>query len=158
MTSYNLLRKPWLPVVRADGTREPIRLRDISALEIIRIDTGRGDCDIALTEMLIGLLAVVLDPRMSKVSWIKRWRSPPTAEDLDAAFEPLAPAFDFDGVGARFFQDIEELTGGTTPVASLLIDAPAEHFVKPGGIRVLSRRGAAIALATLQTCAPAGGA
>ena len=158
MTTFSLLREPWLPVVRADGTRAPSRLRDIAAPEISRIDTGRGDCDIALTELLIGLLAVAFDPRVTKQQWIKRWRTPPTQAELDAAFEPFAQAFDFDGAGARFFQDIENLKGNTTPVEALLIDAPAEHFVKPGGVRVLSRRGAAILLATLQTCAPAGGA
>ena len=158
MTTYNLLREPWLPVVRADGTRTPVRLRDITGPEIRRVDTGRGDCDIALTELLIGLLAIALDPRVSNVKWIKRWRNPPSPAELDAAFEPFAKAFDFDGAGARFFQDIEDLMGGTTPVGALLIDAPAEHFVKPGSVRVLSRRGAAIVLATLQTCAPAGGA
>ncbi len=158
MTAFNLLREPWLPVVRADGTRVPIRLRDLADTEISRIDTGRGDCDIALTELLIGLLAIALDPRLTKAKWTRHWRNPPSAAELDAAFEPFAKAFDFDGAGARFFQDIEDLKGDMTPVAALLIDAPAEHFVKPGSIRVLSRRGAAIVLATLQTCAPAGGA
>ena len=158
MTTCNLLREPWLPVVRADGARVSILLRDMGNPDVVRIDAGRGDCDIALTELLIGLLAVALDPRKTKLKWIARWRKPPTAAELDAAFEPFARAFDFDGTGARFFQDIEDLKGNTTPVEALLIDAPAEHFVKPGGIRVLSRRGAAIVLATLQTCAPAGGA
>ncbi len=158
MTTYNLLREPWLPVVRADEIRVLIRLRDVATPEIIRIDTGRSDCDIALTELLIGLLAVAFDPRVTKAKWSKHWCSPPTSAELDAAFEQFAKAFDFDGAGARFFQDIEDLKGDTTPVEALLIDAPAEHVVKPGGIRVLSRRGAAIVLATLQTCAPAGGA
>ncbi len=158
MTTFNLLREPWLPVVRADGTRASIRLRDIAAPEFCRIDAGRGDCDMALTELLIGLLAVALDPRLTKQKWLKHWQTPPTATELGAAFELFAKAFDFDGAGPRFFQDIEDLKGDTTPVGALLIDAPAEHFVKPGGVRVLSRRGAAIVLATLQTCAPAGGA
>lgn len=38
------------------------------------------------------------------------------------------------------------------------MDVPAAHFIKPGRTGVLSRAGAAIALATLQTSAPAGGA
>ena len=95
MTAYNLLREPWLPGVRADGTRAPIRLRDIADPEISRIDTGRGDCDIALTELLIGLLAVALDPRQTDVYWSERWRTPPTATELDIAFEPYAAAFEF---------------------------------------------------------------
>jgi CRISPR system Cascade subunit CasA len=158
MTTYNLLREPWLPVVRADGARASIHIRDIAELQIARIDSGRGDCDIALTELLIGLLAIAFDPRATNVRWIKRWRTPPGPAEIDKALVPFEQALDFDGPGARFFQDIEDVKGDTTPVAALLIDAPAAHFVKPGGVSVLSRRGAAIVLATLQTCAPAGGA
>ena len=157
MPSYNLLREPWLPVVRADGTRVSIRLCDVGEPDVVRIDSGRGDCDISLTELLIGLLAVSLDPQATDVKWMKRWKVPLSADELEAAFEPFAQAFDFDGAGPRFFQDREDLQGPTTPVEALLIDAPAGHFVKPGGIRVLSRCGAAIMLATLQTCAPEGG-
>src|SRR5262249_18670827 len=71
-----------------------------------------------------------------------------------------------DGDGPRFFQDREALEGEATDIGALLIDAPgeksirdnADHFVKRGRTGVLSRAGAAIALLTLQTSAPTGGA
>src|SRR5690606_21081264 len=63
------------------------------------------------------------------------------------------------GPEARFFQDLDDLDGGVvTPVSALFMDAPAEHFIKPGNVDVLSRRGATLAVMTLQTNAPAGGA
>ena len=65
------------------------------------------------------------------------------------------------------FRIIDPLDGGAkVPVSSLLMEMPgaqtlkdnADHFVKRGGASVLSRSGAAIALLTLQTSAPSGGA
>ena len=128
MPSYNLLREPWLPVVCADGTRTFIRMCEIGQPDIVRIDSGRGDCDIALTELPIGLLAVALDPKATNVKWMNRWKFPPSATELEAAFEPFARAFDFDGLGARFFQDREDLQGGTTLGAR-----PDSHCSHGGG-------------------------
>ncbi|HEX5958665.1 MAG TPA: type I-E CRISPR-associated protein Cse1/CasA, partial [Hyphomicrobiaceae bacterium] len=132
---------------------------------IVRIDSGRPDCDISLTELLIGLLAVAFGPK-DRRQWAARYRNPPTSQELEAAFRPLEPALMLDGDGARFFQDREALAGEINGVEALFIDAPggntlrenADHFVKRGRTAVLSRAGAAIALATLQTSAPLGGA
>ena len=83
-----------------------------------------------------------------------------------AAFAPFAPVFSFDGEGPRAYQDFEDFATEPTAVEALLIEAPgaatvtknAALLVKPGRVEVLSRRAAAIALLTLQTMAPAGGA
>lgn len=160
---FDLLREPIVPVLRSDQKRVWVRLADIAdpheGHTLLRVDSGRADCDTSLTEFLIGLLAVTLDPVMTKVGWLKRWRAPPAATELETAFAPFAGGFLLDGPGARFFQDLDDLDGGAeTPVGALFMDAPAEHFVKPGGTVALSRRGAALALLTLQTNAPAGGA
>ncbi|HRO48515.1 MAG TPA: type I-E CRISPR-associated protein Cse1/CasA [Hyphomicrobium sp.] len=85
-------------------------------------------------------------------------RKSPRRADLETAFAPFEAALILDGLGNRFFQDSEELQGATTPVSALFMDSPAEHFVKPGRTTVFSRVGAAIALATLQTSSPSGGA
>ncbi len=66
----------------------------------------------------------------------------------------------------RFGQDREDFAGEAVPVGQLLIEAPGantvkrnlDHFVRRGRIETLSRAGAAIALFTLQTYAPSGGA
>lgn len=166
---YNLLQVAWIPVALADGRRVFVRPCDISesyeGQTILRIATGRPDCDIALTEFLIGMLAVTLAPERIK-DWLKRYRSPPSRAELEAAFAMLEPAMNLDGEGPRFFQDLEPLDGEPNGVDALFVDAPgtstirnnADHFVKRGRTSVLSRAGASIALATLQTGAPSGGA
>jgi CRISPR system Cascade subunit CasA len=159
---YSLVRRAWVPVALEDERRVFVRPCDITSLyegeSIVRIDTGRPDCDISLTELLVGLLAAALGPK-DRRQWVARYREPPTCEELNAAFRPLEPAMVLDGEGPRFFQDLEALDGKPNGVEALFIDAAgsATHFVKSGRTTVLSRAGAAIALATLQTSAPAGG-
>ena len=155
--TYSLVGRPWLPVALVNGQREYVRLCDVTRPDIIRLDTGRPDCDISLTEFLIGLLAVAMGPK-DRRDWKNRYKDPPTLAELDAVLQPFGPAMTLDGDGERFFQDREVLVGTATPVAALFMDAPAEHFQVEGRIVVLSRAGAALALATLQTSAPAGGA
>ena len=166
---FNLLHERWIPVALSDGKRAFVRLGEISqphdGRAIVRIATGRPDCDISLTEFLIGLLAVTMGPETRR-DWVKRYRSPPSREELEAALAPLEPAMILDGAAARFFQDAEPLSGEANGIDALFIDAPgtstirdnADHFVKRGRTSVLSRAGAAIVLATLQTSAPSGGA
>jgi CRISPR system Cascade subunit CasA len=154
---YSLVRRAWLPVAFFDGRRDFVRLIDIADDSIIRIATGRPDCDISLTEFLIGLLAVAIGPRNDE-DWAGRYLNAPTSADLEAAFAPFDAALILDGEGPRFFQDSEAFEGAVTPVEAFFMDTPAEHFQVDGRTQVLSRGGAAIALATLQTSAPAGGA
>jgi CRISPR system Cascade subunit CasA len=165
---YSLTGRAWLPVATTAGRREVIRIRDIARPDprILRIDTGRPDCDISVTEFLIGLLAIsALAPR-EKRDWKPRFFTPPSPEKIDEAVAPFAHALVLDGPGPRFFQDFEPLEGDETAVAALLMDQPggktqtdnADFFVKRGGVKTLSRGGAAIALLTLQTSAPGGGA
>ncbi len=166
---FSLLARAWIPVALSDGRRVFVQPCEISepygGKPILRIATGRADCDIALTEFLIGLLAVTMDG-LDRRNWSVRFQHPPARDELDTAFAPLAPAMILDGDGPRFFQDREALDGSLNPISGLLIDAPgastlkdnADHFVKRGGTRLLSRIGAAIALLTLQTQAPSGGA
>ena len=162
---YALPVEAWLPVATADGSRRFIPIRDIAGPDILRIDTGRADCDISLTEFLIGLLAISMAPEQDR-DWVKRFHAPPSPDEIDAAIRPFADALVLDGPGPRFLQDFEVLQGEAVPVSSLLMDQPgantlkdnADHFVKRGQTGTLSRAGAAIALLTLQTSAPSGGA
>jgi CRISPR system Cascade subunit CasA len=166
---YSLARQAWLPVALRDGRRVFVRPCDVASKidgqPIVRVDTGRPDCDGDATELLIGLLAVALGPK-DRRDWAKRYTSPPTAQEIDRALRALEVALILDGDGPRFFQDREQLEGEPNSIDALFIDAPgnnaikenADHFVKRGRSVALSRAGAAIALATLQTSAPAGGA
>lgn len=132
---------------------------------MVAIEWSRPDLDAATREFLIGLLTVACHEQAID-SWARGFETPPTPDELDRAFEPLRHAFDLDGAGPRFLQDAEELQGEPVQVSQLLIEAPGanalkknlDHFVRRGRIEVLSRAAAAIAMFTLQTYAPAGGA
>ena len=165
---YSLLREPWLPVRRASGPAwiRPAQLTESLAFDpVLALDWPRPDFRIAGLEFLIGLLATACPPS-DRRDWTQRWRTPPTPEELDAAFTPLAHAFDLDGPGPRFMQDFEDIQAEPNDIAGLLIEAPGEQtlkrnadlLVKRGQATRLGREAAAMALFALQTAAPAGGA
>lgn len=160
---FQLAGHAWIPVASATGQRAFVRLCDVTSphpadgAPIERLATGRADCDTALAELLIGLLAVALGPD-DRRTWERLYTTPPSAHDLEAAFAPFAEALVLDGEGPRFFQDRAGLEDKPTPIEALFIDSPADHFLVDRRYEVLSRTGAAIALMTLQTMAPSGGA
>lgn len=167
--SLSLLGEPWLPVLRADGARHWIRPAEITdgfdENPVVAFAWGRADFDAAAREFMIGLLAVVCAGRRER-QWLDWYDRPPSPEMLDELFAPLASAFELFGPGPAFMQDIDPLTDEAVPVAQLLIEAPGantlkknlDHFVRRGRIEVLSPAAAAMALFTLQTFAPSGGA
>ena len=167
---FNLIHEPWLPVRRRSG--------DVDAIQPWRITEGieddpcvafawpRPDFNGAAHEFLIGLLATVAAPDDDD-AWKQEWLSPPSSEVLRERFSTVAHAFDLDGTGPRFLQDLDPLEGDKEkPISGLLIDTPgaqtlrnnADLFVKRGGVPVLSRAAATMALFTLSSYAPAGGA
>jgi CRISPR system Cascade subunit CasA len=166
----NLINDRWIPARRADGVIEAIAPWEITD----RVDDGnpvvgfawpRADFDGAAHEFMIGLLATAAAPADDE-EWLGWWESPPAPELLRERFAGFADAFVLDGDGARFMQDADALDGAAeVDAGGLLIDAPGENtlrknadlFVKRGGVSVLSRAAAAMALFTLQTYAPSGG-
>ncbi len=162
----NLLTDPWLPVVRQSGRRDIIRPAQIAEADdpLMALDWPRADFRIAGLEFLIGLLATACPPEGAR-AWLAGWEAPPDPAALDAAFAPLAHAFNLDGEGPRFLQDFEDLVSDPEPVERLLIEAPGESatkqntdlLVRRGRVLSLGRAGAAMALFTLQSWAPEGG-
>jgi CRISPR system Cascade subunit CasA len=166
----NLINDPHLPVIRASGTEEVVRPADITSQyaqdPIVALAYARPDYNGAMTEFLIGLLAVALP--LSEDEWLSAWDEPPDQKALELALEPLSFAFELFGGGARCFQDLDSLESvKANPPRQLLIDAPGANTVKLNQdffIRrrpendILSWQDAAAALITLQTYAPAGGA
>ncbi len=132
---------------------------------IVTLDWPRADFRIATLELLIGLLATVCPPN-SACAWRDWWREPPHADELASAFAAYAHAFNLDGPGPRFLQDLEDLVSGAEPIERLLIEAPGDStvrkntdlLVRRGQVASLGRPAAAIALYTFQAWAPAGGA
>ena len=82
--TFSLTIVPWLPVALDNGQRVFVRPCDITSTiddrSILRVSTGRPDCDVSITELLIGLLAVAIGPN-SRKAWAERWRKPPQRSD-----------------------------------------------------------------------------
>lgn len=166
MVHLNLLTDAWIPIRSRDGSLRTIRPAQIAEdLDADAIAWPRADFRIAQLEFLIGLLATVCPPR-DEDAWHEGWETPPSVASLDAVFAPYAFAFSLDGDGPRFMQDFAPLQAGVESVEKLLIESPGEQglkkntdlLVKRGRAATLSRATAAIALYTLQSWAPAGGA
>jgi CRISPR system Cascade subunit CasA len=164
----NLLNDAWLPVRRSRSgadTIAPAQLTErLDYDPVVAVDWPRADFRIAALEFLIGLLATACPPA-DPDAWLEGWRAPPTPEVLQAAFAPIAHAFNLDGDGPRFLQDAEELGPKRLPVERLLIEAPGEKawesntdlLVKRNRVQRLGIPAAAMALYTLQSWAPKGG-
>ena len=161
----NLIEDPWLPFRRPDGTVVHARPAAMASPEYTDLALVRADFQGAAWQFLIGLLQTAFAPRDIQ-KWADRWETPPTLEELDAAFAPFQDAFELGGDGARFMQDFDPLADKPPgPIASLLIEAPgaqtrehnADHFVKRGMADRICPDCAAMALFTMQINAPSGG-
>ena len=168
--SFNLIFEPWLPVRRLSGLMEsiqPWRITErIDEDPFVAFDWPRPDFNGAAYEFLIGLLSTAAAPEDNDL-WEEQWDAPPSPEALEQRFSTVAHAFELVGPGPRFLQDIDPLEDcDDKAIATLLIDTPgaqtlrnnADLFVKRGGAPVLSRAAAAMALFTLSSYAPSGGA
>lgn len=163
----NLLDEPWMPVRLHDGSREWISPHQLSDPRIAAFDADRADFNGALAQFAIGLLQTTT-PVDSVIAWRKLLTNPPDEATLRDWYAPHMAAFEFDGDGARFMQDFDLKVAECEPVGigSLLIEAPGEnaiknnsdHFIKRGQVSGLCPHCSALAMFTLQTNAPAGGA
>ena len=169
-SGLNLIGTAWLPVQRRSGAVErisPWQVNDrIDNDPFIAFAWPRADFNGAAQEFLIGLLATAAAPADDD-EWENWWLKPPAPALLRQRFARIAPAFDLDGPGPRFLQDTDVLEGAELKgVSALLIDTPgkntlsnnADLFVKRGTAPVMGRAAAAMALYTLHTYAPTGGA
>jgi CRISPR system Cascade subunit CasA len=168
--AFNLINAAWLPVRRRSGGVEriqPWRVTEGMAEDpFVAFAWPRPDFNGAAHEFLIGLLSTAAAPEDDD-EWEEWWQRPPAPEMLEERFVRLVHAFDLDGPGPRFLQDLDPLEDAEAKeIAALLIDAPgaktlldnADLFVKRGGVLALSRAAAAMALFTLSAYAPLGGA
>ena len=157
----SLLQAAWIPVRCRNGGRRFVSPAEIADPAIIALDWSRPDLDAGCRELLIGLLSTACHERAADSRlWREWWREPPAADVLAAAFAPFAEAFVVDGDGPRFMQDSEDLVSESVPADGLIIELAGESqgfFAKRHDPLVLGRAGAAMALYTLQTFAPAGG-
>jgi len=168
---YNLLHEQWIPVKRNAGKKpeyiSPSQITEGSATNpVIALAAPRPDFNGALVQFLIGLVQTSFPPK-DESEWRKKFRSPPSSEELKAAFGRYADAFILDGDGSRFMQDrdLTKSDGEWKTIDHLLIEMPGDqtldnntdHFQKRDTVKHICRSCCAIALFTLQTNAPAGG-
>ncbi len=163
----NLLQEAWMPVRFRDGRRDWITPAQLSNSEIVAFDADRADFNGALAQFAIGLLQTTMSAK-NVLQWKRLLEVPPDESTLQSWFAPHVAAFELDGEGARFMQDFDLRAGDADPVgvSGLLIESPGEntvknnsdHFVKRDHVRCLCGHCAGLALFTLQTNAPSGGA
>ena len=161
---FNILTDQWIPVTRDSASAEKISITQLSGCEYSDFAWDRADFRIATYELLIGLLTVIVAPRQTS-DWHRRFKNPPSPDELAELAAPYADCFNLEGDGPRFLQDHEEIEGEPNAPQGLLIDAPggntvrknADFFVRDCGGQPFSRAGAAIALYSLQAFAPSGG-
>jgi CRISPR system Cascade subunit CasA len=161
MMPLNLL-DPWIPAIRADRSKVIIAPWQIAETDnpIIALNAPRPDFNGSLIQFLIGLLQTAYAPK-ERTQWRQRFSKPPVPEELQEAFERYRHAFNLDGDGPRFMQDLDILASQKPlPITVLLIDTAGSetHFIKNLPEQGISPAMAAMALYTLQTNAPAGGA
>lgn len=162
----NLLNDPWLPFRTKEGAIDYRPPSAVADPDIVDLALPRADFQGAAYQFLIGLLQTALPPQ-DHGDWLDRFIEPPDIDELEAAFAPFASAFELDGDGPRFMQDLDPLDDvKEATVSGLLIDAPGangiknntDFFVKRGRVEAMCEDCAALALFTMQINAPAGGA
>ena len=164
----NLITDSWIPAMRG-GEQVTLRPDQIAEEGVVRPDWPRADLNLACLELLVGLLFLA-DPPRDDGDWVERYEKPDPGR-LRAALEPFAPHFELTGDGPRFLQDLERFEedakkGGSSSPDMLFIDSAGESTAKKNADLMVrrSRYGelplplAAMALYTLQSFAPSGGA
>ncbi len=164
----NLMDDPWLPVRRQSGARElvvPWQITEgIGVDPIVALDLPRPDFTGSLIQFLIGLFQTAWPPG-DDMAWGKAYESPPSPAVLQTACLRYRDAFELDGEGPRFLQDLDLAGEAPQSIGSLLIEEPGgqtrrenrDLFIKRGQYPVLGLTAAIAALVTLQTNAPSGG-
>jgi CRISPR system Cascade subunit CasA len=166
----NLIDASWLPVRRASGARTwtaPWQITDGMGTDpIVALDAARPDFNGALIQFLIGLVqtTTAMD---SLEAWESGMEEPPSPASLKSQFDTVRAAFELDGDGPRFMQDLtlKPAEAARNDIAALLIETPGtqsqerntDHFIKRDGVNNVCNACAVAALFALQTNAPAGG-
>ncbi|MDE3269544.1 MAG: type I-E CRISPR-associated protein Cse1/CasA [Pseudomonadota bacterium] len=164
----NLVTDAWLPVKRESGRTDVVAPWQLTEIDdpITAFNAPRPDFDAALWQFIIGLLQTCAPPA-DHDAWLKWLEDPPSPAELQTKLaDKYLHAFEVQSKHGSFMQDFEPLAGDNRGIAQLLIDAPGDntlkenkdHFVKRDSVSKLCHSCAVLALFTLQTNAPSGGA
>jgi len=164
----NLIKDPWLPIVRRDGSKEKIAihdiLRDYKENPVMELEAPRPDFKNALYQLLIGIVQVAAMPERER-AWKKLFSEPYNPEDFSERVLEYENCFEIDSDGPAFMQDFNlPEDNKRESLKNLFINLPAnEHytpsnqFFKKEAPLYIDVYWAAIALYTLQIFAPGGG-
>lgn len=167
----NLIHDAWIPVRRKNGEKLKIAPWEITDdigtnKEIAELAAPRPDFNGALIQFIIGLLQTTCAPQ-NIGEWHNWFNTPPNSEKLKEKFKLIERAFNLDGDGPRFMQDLtlEKDNPSEQNVSTLLVDAPGDntaklnrdHFNKRDTVCLICENCVAMALYTIQINAPAGG-
>ena len=161
----NLIDDSWIGIACGPDQTRRIPPAQMVLSDAVDLVGQRPDFRGALYQFLIGLLQTAYAPE-DLDQWLERWETPPTPEELQAAFAQFHDAFALDGDGPAFMQDYDLGDAEPGGIAGLLIDAPGgntvelnkDHFIHREGVLGMCPACAATALFTLQINAPSGGA
>jgi CRISPR system Cascade subunit CasA len=159
----NLILDPWIPVRLKNGETRVIRPYEMAGSTIAFPDWPRADLNVACLELLIGMVFLA-DPPKDDEDWKERQQ--PEAARLKERLLAFKDAFNLDGDGPRFMQDLEVLEGDANPPDMLFIDSAGANTAKNNADLMVRRERyetldpalAGMALFAFQAFAPSGGA
>lgn len=162
---FSLISEAWLPAIDCTGQHKKISPLQLADDTLVDLAWPRADFQGAAYQLLIGLLQTACPPKDDE-AWGAIWEEGFDEESLQQALSKLASAFNFGPEKPAFLQDFATLPVENSSIAGLLIDAPGgntqklnkDHFVKRASYQRFCPHCAAIALFTVQTNSPAGGA
>lgn len=161
----DLTKDKWLPVMLTTGDKRKISLTELFDDVIQDVAWPRADFQGAAWQMLIGIMQCSVAPEDGH-DWGEIYEEGIKQEEWVRALMALAPALQFGADKPAFLQSFETLGTENNTVAGLLIDAPGgntlklnkDHFVKRQSVQKICPHCAVIALFSVQTNSPAGGA
>lgn len=165
----NLIKDPWLPIVREDGVKEKIAIHQLldnyKTNPVMELESPRPDFKNALYQLLIGIVQVSAMPKNER-NWKRLFNEPYNFKEFSERVLRYENCFEIDSDGPAFMQDFDMKEGEEKPISTLFIEAPGAntiknnqaHFIKGDMIKNIDAYWASIALYTLQTFAPSGGA
>lgn len=161
----DLTIEKWLPVFLASGKKSKISLAELLDDSVQDVAYPRADFQGAAWQMLIGLLQCTVAPE-DEDDWEEVWHGGIDPKRWEQALHTLSPALQFGEQKPSFLQSFDSLDSEYGSVSGLLIDAPGgntlklnkDHFVKRGNVERMCPHCAVMALFSVQTNSPAGGA
>ncbi len=167
----NLIKDPWLPIVRKDGSKEKIAIHellgDYKENPVMELEAPRPDFRNALYQLLIGIVQVSAMPEDEEL-WADLFEKPYSPSEFSSKVLKYADCFEIDSEGPAFMQDYdlpEDNKRELKPIYWMTMGSPGKntikenkaHFMKDIPNYQLDSYWAAVALFQLQTVGPPDG-